>query len=70
MCEGGFSMKINMKLVKKFKEVEDELKTFIFEREEVIKLVSVALLGKLNLFMIGDTGQAKSFNELHSVLRG
>lgn len=38
-----------------------ELQGFIKEREEVIKMIKLALIAKRNLFFLGETGQAKSF---------
>jgi MoxR-like ATPase len=47
--------------IKKLNSIEKELGNYIYEKEEVFKLIKVALVGKRNLFMLGKTGQAKTF---------
>ena len=39
----------------------DEVATEAAERDELIQCIAVALLAKKNLFILGDTGQAKSY---------
>lgn len=50
-----------IKSIDKLNAIGEELKTFIFEKEEVIDLVKIALVAKRNLFILGKTGQAKSY---------
>ena len=52
--------------------VMEELKEIIAEREELIELIAVALLTGKNLFILGDTGQAKSYviNEFRKRIDG
>jgi MoxR-like ATPase len=45
----------------KLDAIGDELKGYIFEREEVIGLIKLALITKRNLFFLGETGQAKTY---------
>ena len=45
----------------KIKAVMDEVATEAAERDELIQCIAVALLAKKNLFILGDTGQAKSY---------
>lgn len=44
----------------KIKTVMDEVAAETAERDELIQCIAIALLAKKNLFILGDTGQAKS----------
>jgi MoxR-like ATPase len=56
----------------KMLSVMADVNTQVAEREELIKHIAVALLTKKNLFILGDTGQAKSFaiNEFRRRITG
>jgi len=45
----------------KMLDVMNDVKTQVAERDELIEAIAVALLTRKNLFILGDTGQAKSF---------
>lgn len=48
-------------LFTKMNEMIDEVNDEVAEREELIECVALALLSQKNLFILGDTGQAKSY---------
>ena len=48
-------------LREKMKAIIAEVNTCVAEREELIECIAIALLTKKNLFILGDTGQAKSY---------
>ena len=52
--------------------VMNELNETAAEREELIACIAIALLTRKNLFILGDTGQAKSYaiNEFHRRISG
>ncbi len=41
--------------------VMDDVSGLVVEREELVELISIALLTRKNLFILGDPGQAKSY---------
>ena len=41
--------------------VMDEVNSLAAEREELVECIALALLSRKNLFILGDTGQAKSY---------
>ncbi|MDL2288645.1 AAA family ATPase [Oscillospiraceae bacterium OttesenSCG-928-F05] len=47
-------------LYKKMLDVIQDVNTEVAEREEVVELLAIALLTRKNMFLLGDTGQAKS----------
>ena len=59
---------LNMKML----AVITEVNTLAAEREELAEAVALALLTRKNLFVLGDTGQAKSFviNEFRKRITG
>jgi MoxR-like ATPase len=48
-------------LYKKFVAINDELNTILFEREEFIEGISLAILAKTNILTLGPAGTAKSY---------
>ncbi len=48
-------------LYTKMNQIIDEVNAEVAEREELVELIAIALLSKKNLFILGDTGQAKSY---------
>ncbi len=42
-------------------QIMDEVKSEVAERDELVECIAIALLAKKNLFILGDTGQAKSY---------
>jgi len=56
----------------KILDVMNEVCTEVAEREELIECIAIALLTKKNLFILGDTGQAKShcINEFRKRITG
>lgn len=59
-------------LYTKMNAIIDELSQIIAERDELIECIAIALLSKKNLFILGDTGQAKSYaiNEFRKRITG
>lgn len=59
-------------MVNKFKAAISEVNALIKEREEVVKCLAIAILTRWNIFLYGDTGQAKSavLNELCKRISG
>ena len=59
-------------LFTKMNEIIDEVSAEVAEREELIECIALALLSKKNLFILGDTGQAKSYaiNEFRKRITG
>ena len=45
----------------KILDVMAEVNGLAAEREELVEYIAIALLAKKNLFILGDTGQAKSY---------
>lgn len=50
-----------MMLQQKMIEVIQDVNQSVCEREELIDLIAIALLSRNNIFILGDTGQAKSY---------
>lgn len=48
-------------LNKKMLDIMDEVNKEAVEREELVECIALALLSRKNLFILGETGQAKSF---------
>lgn len=48
-------------LQKKMIDVIKDVSKTVCEREELISMIAIALLSKNNIFILGDTGQAKSY---------
>jgi MoxR-like ATPase len=48
-------------LHQKMIEVVQEVNKTVCEREELVDLIAIALLSRNNIFILGDTGQAKSY---------
>lgn len=48
-------------LYQKMLDVMKDIASEVAERDELIECIAVALLSKRNLFILGDTGQAKSY---------
>ena len=42
-------------------QIIDEVNSEVAERDELVECIAIALLSKKNLFILGDTGQAKSY---------
>lgn len=42
-------------------QIIDEVNSEVAEREELVECIAIALLSRKNLFILGDTGQAKSY---------
>ena len=59
-------------LFTKMNEIIDEVSAEVAEREELIECIALALLSKKNMFILGDTGQAKSYaiNEFRKRITG
>lgn len=45
----------------KMNQIIDEVNADVAEREELIECIAICLIARKNLFILGDTGQAKSF---------
>lgn len=56
----------------KMNQIIDEVKADIAERDELIECIAIALIARKNLFILGDTGQAKShaINEFRKRITG
>ncbi len=56
----------------KMNEIIDEVNLEVAEREELIECIAICLIARKNLFILGDTGQAKSFaiNEFRKRITG
>jgi len=50
-----------MTLKDKMHAVMDDVNGLVAEREELVELISIALLTRKNLFILGEPGQAKSY---------
>lgn len=48
-------------LYAKMNQIIDEVKSAVAERDELVECIAIALLSRKNLFILGDTGQAKSY---------
>ncbi|MCL2082732.1 MAG: DUF4368 domain-containing protein [Oscillospiraceae bacterium] len=61
-----------MMLKSKMQTVMDDVNNQVAERQELIECIAVALLTGRNLFILGDTGQAKSYaiNEFRKRITG
>ena len=57
---------------RKINQIIDELKDEIAERDELIECIAICLIACKNLFILGDTGQAKSYaiNEFRKRITG
>ena len=57
---------------KKMLDIMEEVNSKTAEREELVEYIAIALLAKKNLFILGDTGQAKSYciNEFRKRITG
>jgi MoxR-like ATPase len=47
--------------VEKLHSIEKELSSYIVGREELLKVITIGIVGKRNVFVLGDKGQAKSY---------
>ena len=56
----------------KMNEIIDEVNSEVAERDELIECIALCLLAGKNLFILGDTGQAKSYaiNEFRKRITG
>lgn len=56
----------------KMNQTIDEVKENIAERDELIECIAICLIARKNLFILGDTGQAKSYaiNEFRKRIKG
>ena len=56
----------------KMNQIIDEVKADVAERDELIECIAICLIAGKNLFILGDTGQAKSFaiNEFRKRITG
>lgn len=56
----------------KMNQIIDEVRAEVAERDELIECIAICLLARKNLFILGDTGQAKSFaiNEFRKRITG
>jgi MoxR-like ATPase len=50
-----------MTLRDKMHAVMNDVNSLVAEREELVELISIALLTRKNLFILGEPGQAKSY---------
>lgn len=59
-------------LFTKMNAIIDEVKSEVVEREELIECIALCLIARKNLFILGDTGQAKSYviNEFRKRIAG
>ncbi len=59
-------------LFTKMNEIIDEINLEVAEREELIECIAICLIARKNLFILGDTGQAKSYaiNEFRKRIKG
>lgn len=59
-------------LFTKMNQIIDEINGEVAEREELIECIALCLLARKNLFILGDTGQAKSYaiNEFRKRITG
>ena len=59
-------------LFAKMNEIIDEVNLEVAEREELIECIALCLIAKKNLFILGDTGQSKSYaiNEFRKRITG
>lgn len=48
-------------LYAKMNQIIDEVKSDVAERDELVECIAIALLSRKNLFILGETGQAKSY---------
>lgn len=65
-------MSDNHTLYLKMRDIIDEVNDEVAEREELIECIAVCLLARKNLFILGNTGQAKSYaiNEFRKRITG
>lgn len=56
----------------KMNQIIDEVKENVAERDELIECIAICLIARKNLFILGDTGQAKSYaiNEFRKRIKG
>lgn len=56
----------------KMNQIIDEVRAEVAERDELIECIAICLLARKNLFILGDTGQAKSYaiNEFRKRITG
>lgn len=52
---------MNVALRNKMRARMDEVRAQVAERDDLIEVIAIALLTKKNVFILGDTGQAKSY---------
>lgn len=59
-------------MYRKMLDVMKDVRSEVAERDELIELIAIALLTRKNLFILGDTGQAKSYaiNEFRKRIQG
>ncbi|MBR2885360.1 MAG: AAA family ATPase [Clostridia bacterium] len=56
----------------KMNQIIDEVRASVAERDELIECIAICLIARKNLFILGDTGQAKSYaiNEFRKRITG
>lgn len=56
----------------KMNQIIDEVNTEVAEREELTECIAICLIARKNLFILGDTGQAKSYaiNQFRKRIKG
>ena len=56
----------------KMNQIIDEVRAEVAERDELIECIAICLIARKNLFILGDTGQAKSYaiNEFRKRITG
>lgn len=52
---------MNVTLRNKMRARMDEVRAQVAERDDLIEVIAIALLTRKNVFILGDTGQAKSY---------
>ena len=52
---------MNVTLKNKMRARMDEVRAQVAERDDLIEVIAIALLTRKNVFILGDTGQAKSY---------
>lgn len=52
---------MNVNLRNKMRARMDEVRAQVAERDDLIEVIAIALLTRKNVFILGDTGQAKSY---------
>lgn len=52
---------MNQTLNAKMRARMEEVRAQVAERDDLIEVIAIALLTRKNVFILGDTGQAKSY---------